>query len=112
MFKKILVASAERRTCVCCAFSVLALLLGLGYEGLFVSLSEDDLMNLHFGMREPFVRLLIANLFPFTTVFRPAGSALYVALFKIFGSRPSITASFCMAFCCLAVSLCTAWSRS
>lgn len=83
-----LALSAERRTCVCCALSVLALLFGLGYAGLFISLSEDDLMNLHFGMHEPLARLFVANLFPFTTVFRPAGAAIYVALFKTFGFSP------------------------
>ena len=45
-------------------------------------------MNLHFGMGEPFARLLLANLFPFTTVFRPAGAALYVGLFEAFGFDP------------------------
>ena len=63
MLLRNLAASAERRTCVFCALSVLALLFGLGYEGLFISLSEDDLMNLHFDVREPLARLLLANLF-------------------------------------------------
>lgn len=88
MFLKNLAASAERRTCVFCALSVPALLLGLGCAGLFISLSEDDLMNLHFGMREPLDRLLLANLFPFTTVYRPMGSAVYVAMFEAFGFNP------------------------
>ncbi|MDA0205686.1 MAG: hypothetical protein O3A53_16850 [Acidobacteria bacterium] len=88
MLQRNLAASAERRTCALCAFCVLALLFGLGYEGVFISLSQDDLMNLHFGMREPFARLLLANLFPFTTVFRPAGAALYVSLFEAVGFDP------------------------
>jgi len=83
-----LAASAERRTCVCCALSVLALLFGLGYSGLLISLSEDDLMNLLFATREPFGRLVVANLFPFMTVYRPAGSALYAALFHLGGFDP------------------------
>jgi hypothetical protein len=88
MPRKNLAASAERQTCVLCALSVLALLFGLGYDGLLISLSEDDLMNLHFGMREPFARLALANLFPFTTMIRPAGSTLYVVLFRLFEFEP------------------------
>ena len=88
MLPKNLAASAERRTCVFCALSVLALLFGLGNDGLFISLSEDDLMNLRFGASEPIGRLLLANLFPFTTVYRPMGSAVYVAMFEAFAFHP------------------------
>lgn len=88
MLIKNLAASAERRTCVFAALSVVALLFGLGYEGLFISLSEDDLMNLRFAAGEPVGRLLFANLFPFTTVYRPMGSAVYVSMFEAFGFNP------------------------
>lgn len=82
------IAPAELPTCIASAISVLTLLLALGWDGLFVSLSNDDLMNLYYGWSEPLYRLVAANLFPFTTVYRPAGSAFYVGIFAVAGHNP------------------------
>ncbi len=83
-----LAARLERRTRVFCALAALGLLWIFGRDGLWISFSEDDLMNLHFGFREPLGRLIAANLAPFTMVYRPAGSAFYLALFEVFGLEP------------------------
>jgi hypothetical protein len=79
---------SDQWTCVFCALAVLSLLFFFARDGLFVSLSEDDLMNLHFAAGESRLRLLVANLFPFTTVYRPAGAALYILLFDFVGFSP------------------------
>lgn len=80
--------SSDQWTCVLAALAVSTLLFLFARDGLFVSLSEDDLMNLHYAAGEPLGRLLVANLFPFTTVYRPAGSAVYVAIFELVGFAP------------------------
>lgn len=80
--------SSDQWTCALSALAVLSLLVFFASDGLFVSLSEDDLMNLHYAAGKPLHRLIIANLFPFTTVYRPAGSALYAAVFELVGFSP------------------------
>lgn len=56
--------------------------------GLFIHLGYDDIMNTTFAWDPPLHSLLLALLSPFTTFYRPTGSALYRLMFAIFGLRP------------------------
>jgi hypothetical protein len=64
--------------------------LGQTWRGLFIEFTEDDLMNLYLAWVMPLRRLLLGNLTPFTSVYRPVGSALYrlAFLFPGFSPRP------------------------
>jgi hypothetical protein len=56
--------------------------------GLFTPLGYDDVMNATFAWLPPLHKLLQALLNPFTSFYRPAGSAVYRLLFGIFGLNP------------------------
>lgn len=58
----------------------------------------DDLMNLYTAWNFPRLHLLVANLTPFTKVYRPAGAVFYRVLYAIFGLNP---VPFRIAFFCL-----------
>src|SRR5580692_10111698 len=55
--------------------------------GLFIHLGYDDVMNTTFAWEPPLHNLLIALLSPFTSIYRPTGSAFYRLMFAIFGLR-------------------------
>jgi hypothetical protein len=56
--------------------------------GLFIGLGYDDVMNITFAWEPPLPDLLRALLVPFTSFYRPTGSAVYRLLFEIFGLDP------------------------
>lgn len=70
-----------------CAVS-LSLLLIMAGRGLFVSLFEDDLMNLYWYWEQSPLQLVRWNLFVWEGHYRPLGAALYVPLFSIWGLNP------------------------
>lgn len=59
------------------------------WRGLLVPFTTDDLMNLHgaWSLR-PLKLLVLANLSPFTAVYRPLGSAVYRIVFWFAGLNP------------------------
>jgi hypothetical protein len=58
------------------------------WRGLFVYFNTDDMMNLYLAWNFPLRHLIIANLTPFTKVYRPAGAAFYRTLYDVFGLHP------------------------
>jgi hypothetical protein len=65
-----------------------AFLFSLAGDGLFIYLSSDDMMNLYWAWETPLPSLLAANLFPFTTVYRPFGAVVYRTVFAFAGLDP------------------------
>lgn len=70
------------------------------WRGLTMYFAGDDLMNLYLAWDFPRLHLLVANLTPFTKVYRPAGAVLYRTLYAIFGLNP---VPFRIAFFCLLI---------
>ena len=70
------------------AAALIAILLSLAGDGLFIYFSSDDMMNLYWGWSIPWDRLLSANAVPFTTVYRPLGSLFYRLQFSAAGFDP------------------------
>jgi hypothetical protein len=62
--------------------------LARAWKGLFAYFDIDDLTNLYTAWSMPLSDLIIANLTPFTRVYRPLGSAFYRTLFFAFGWNP------------------------
>jgi hypothetical protein len=60
----------------------------LAGDGLRAGLFPDEMMNIHGYWREPWSRLLRANLFFFEASYRPAGALFYRPLFDLFGFNP------------------------
>src|SRR5689334_13325263 len=58
------------------------------WPGILIAFHPDDVMNLHFGWRLPVRQLVLANVVPFTHVYRPAGSAVYRIVYGIAGFHP------------------------
>jgi hypothetical protein len=58
------------------------------WRGLLVPFTNDDLMNLYGAWTLPAWKLLVANLSPFTAVYRPLGSALYRIVYLCAGLHP------------------------
>lgn len=59
--------------------------LGHSWRGLFVDFTEDDLMNMYLAWRIPPWKLALANLTPFTAVYRPFGSLFYHTMYTVAG---------------------------
>lgn len=59
--------------------------LGQTWRGLFVDFTEDDLMNMYLAWRIPPWKLALANLTPFTSLYRPFGSLYYHAMYTVAG---------------------------
>lgn len=56
------------------------------WRGMFVDVTEDDLMNMYYAAwRIPLWKLFLANLTPFTSVYRPFGSLSYDAIYSVAG---------------------------
>jgi hypothetical protein len=51
--------------------------LGQTWKAILAQFDDDDLMNTYQAWTLPLSRLLIGNLTPFTSVYRPLGSLLY-----------------------------------
>lgn len=62
--------------------------LGHAWKGLTVYFQGDDAMNLYFAWILPPWKILLANLTPFTTVYRPVGTAFYRLGFALLGWHP------------------------
>jgi hypothetical protein len=62
--------------------------LGHAWKGLTVYVTGDDSMNLYQAWILPPWKILAANLTPFTTVYRPLGTAFYRLGFTLLGWRP------------------------
>ena len=58
------------------------------WKGLFVFFSGDDVMNVYKAWERPLSRLVLANLWPVTTEYRPVGSVFYRVLYSLFGFSP------------------------
>jgi hypothetical protein len=59
------------------------------WQGLYVRLSPDDLMNLYTAFHDvSWLRLITANLTPFSTLYRPLGSLYYRSVYSAFGLNP------------------------
>ena len=88
----------------CVGLLIVVWLLSQSWRGLFVYFTSDDIMNMYWARETSIGRLLIANLAPFTTEYRPAGAGLYRILYGIFGLEPL---AFRVVF--YALLLCNAW---
>jgi hypothetical protein len=58
------------------------------WRGLLVPFTNDDLMNLYGAWTLPAWKLFVANLSPFTAVYRPLGSAFYRIVYLCAGLHP------------------------
>ena len=67
---------------------IAAWFLAQSWRGIFVDFTEDDLMNMYFAWVLPLPRLLVGNLTPFNSVYRPMGSAFYRLMFDVAGFHP------------------------
>lgn len=63
-------------------------LLGHTWKGLFVYFQDDDMMNLYQAWILPWWKLALANVTPFTTVYRPFGALVYRVLYDVAGLNP------------------------
>ena len=54
--------------------AIAAWFLGHTWKGLAVYFQEDDLMNMYQAWVLPLYKLVLANLTPFTSVYRPLGA--------------------------------------
>ncbi len=79
--------SSRARTLIVAAFIALWFL-AQGWRGLFVYFSPDDVMNMYWAFDTPVRKLLLSNIDPFTTAYRPLVAAVYRILFAIFGFHP------------------------
>lgn len=70
------------------ALAVAAWFLGHAWKGLFIYFQGDDMYNLYQAWTTPAWKLLLANLMPFTSVYRPLGAAVYRVLFATIGWSP------------------------
>jgi hypothetical protein len=57
-------------------------------KGVRAYFSPDDMMNLYFAIQVHVGRLAFENIFPFTTGYRPLGTAFYRIAFALFGMNP------------------------
>ncbi len=62
--------------------------LAQAWRGLFVYFSSDDAMNMYWAFDTPVRTLLVSNIYPFTSAYRPLGEAVYRFLFAVFGFHP------------------------
>jgi hypothetical protein len=69
-------------------FALAAWFLGHAWKGLTAYFQGDDAMNLYQAWILPPWRILAANLTPFTTVYRPLGTAFYRLSFGLLGWHP------------------------
>ena len=79
---------------------IVAYFLAFTYDGLGMSFSNDDLMNIQFlhGWGErPIVSLIAHSLLVVTPVYRPLGGVVYRVLFAAFGLDPLPYRIFCFA---------------
>ncbi len=67
---------------------ILVWFLAQSWRGMLVDFTEDDLMNMYFAWVLPLPRLLIGNLTPFNSVYRPVGSAFYRVMYDVAGFHP------------------------
>ncbi len=67
---------------------IAGLFLSLTWRGLLIYYTGDDLMNLYGYWTQPLSSLVKANLFFWTTSYRPFGAVIYLSLFSIFGFNP------------------------
>lgn len=56
--------------------------------GLRTQFGYDDITNIHVAWEPPLQKLALGLVVPFTTFYRPAGSAIYRVLFDLFGLNP------------------------
>lgn len=70
------------------ALALAAWFLANTWRGLLVPFTSDDLMNLYGAWTLRASKILVANLTPFTAVYRPLGSALYRVVYLFAGLRP------------------------
>jgi hypothetical protein len=59
--------------------------LSRAWPGLFAGFQLDDMMNLYGAWAQPWGKLLVANLTPFTSSYRPAGQLVYRLVFETAG---------------------------
>ena len=62
--------------------------LGHAWRGLLVYFQGDDAMNLYQAWILPPWKILVGNLTPFTTLYRPLGTAVYRVMFHAVGWHP------------------------
>jgi hypothetical protein len=67
------------------------------HVSLWTGFSHDDLMNIFFAWREPFLDVIKANLFFRTNVTRPFGALFYASFFHWFGLEALPYRVFCYA---------------
>jgi hypothetical protein len=68
--------------------AIAAWFLGHTWKGLAVYFQEDDLMNMYQAWVLPLYKLVLANLTPFTSVYRPLGAGFYRLLYHSAGLHP------------------------
>ncbi len=80
--------SAGCRNPVFVAIFIAGLFLYCAGFGLRTPFGYDDITNITVAWQAPLHQLVVALLVPFTTFYRPAGSAVYRILFDLFGLNP------------------------
>lgn len=70
------------------ALFLAAWLLSHAWKGLLIYFTGDDMMNLYQAWALPAWKIFAANLSPFSTVYRPFGTAVYRVVFALAGWRP------------------------
>ena len=76
---------------------VASLPLWFARSGWFVYLTGDDTMNIYKAWREPYYRILLENVFYFTSGYRPMGSLVYRLLFDLAGVHAAPYRILCFA---------------
>src|SRR5579871_5947716 len=57
-------------------------------KGIRAYFSPDDIMNMYFANQVPLGRMVLENILPFTTGYRPLGAAFYRVGYLLFGLNP------------------------
>jgi hypothetical protein len=79
--------SGRLKTLAAAAFLALWFV-GQTWKALLVDFTEDDLMNMYGAWVLPLRTLVLANLTPFTSVYRPLGSVFYRVMYQCVGLNP------------------------
>ena len=81
-------AGKQRARAIAISAFIAAWFLGHAWKGLFVYFQDDDMMNMYHAWIVPWHKLIVANIVPFTYIYRPLGSAFYRILYLSAGLNP------------------------
>src|SRR5262245_53299150 len=87
------------------AAGILAWFLAHTWRGLLVFFQGDDMMNMYWAWDTPLWKLFLANLTPFTSVYRPVGAAFYRIMYTVAGFHPAPFRVVCYVLLALNIGL-------